>query len=536
MTDTFSGISQKILFVDDEALLLEGIKRQLRRQFDVSVANGGEIALGVLAEEGPFAVVVSDFNMPGMDGVVFLNNVYQRYPHTVLIMLTGRAELDVAINALHNAHISRFLNKPCPKEILQETLQDGLEQYRLRMSEQLLQAQLQQANHSLETLNNQLEIRVAQKTRALQLQYQHVASMAQMQNSQAVMTALSNAVKDLPNILGISLWISPQMDGEFTCQYPADNTPIQFDARDCPEGLIAQTLSSKKIWRHQPGNASSISEFDASLFPDKPLMSVPLQSKQGLMGLLNIAGDPLKVETDILDALIGIVDVTATALQSHWNREAFEEAQDAIITSLAKLSEYRDPETGAHLLRLKKYCGLLCQSLAKTEQFRDHITPEFTEDLIRSSPLHDIGKVGIPDAILKKPGRLTPEEFEIMKDHAKIGGDTLRTVYDQYPSQSFIKCGMEVAYGHHEKWNGSGYPNGLQGEAIPLTARILALVDVYDALTCRRIYKPPFPREQAKGIIVEGSGIHFDPDIVNCFLSIEGDFHDIAEEYADVLE
>jgi DNA-binding NtrC family response regulator len=153
MTAASHAISQKVLFVDYEALLLEGIKRQLRREFDITIANGGDIALEVLATEGPFAVVVSDFNMPGMDGIVFLNAVYQHYPNTVLVMLTGRAELDIAVNALHNAHISRFLNKPCPKEILQETLQDGLEQYRLRMSEQLLQAQLQEANHSLEIIS-----------------------------------------------------------------------------------------------------------------------------------------------------------------------------------------------------------------------------------------------------------------------------------------------------------------------------------------------------------------------------------------------
>ena len=534
MSSGSSEISQKVLFVDDETLLLEGIKRQIRRQFDLTVANSPVLGLELLAEQGPFAVVVSDFNMPGMDGIAFLNTVYQRYPHTVLIMLTGRAELDLAVNALHQAHISRFLNKPCPKEILQETLQDGLEQYRLRMSEQLLQKQLQQANHGLESLNNQLEMRVAQKTRALQLQYRHVAEMAQMGHSQAVLHALTASVLKMPGMQHFSLWISRQMDGQFECQYPASYQPSVFNAHDCPAGVIASTLQHKQVWQRTP-ETPSLQAFDNALFPGEPLMSIPLQSKQGLMGLLNIAGNPDMIDPDSVQALISIVEVTSTALQSHWHREAFAEAQDAIITALAKLSEYRDPETGAHLLRLKKYCGLLCSALAKTERYTEAVTTEFTEDLIRSSPLHDIGKVGIPDAILKKPGKLTAEEFEIMKDHARIGGDTLRSVFEQYPTQSFIKCGMEVAYGHHEKWNGSGYPLGLQGESIPLTARILALVDVYDALTCRRIYKPPFPREQANAIIVEGSGIHFDPDIVACFLSMEADFHHIAEQYADVV-
>jgi putative two-component system response regulator len=228
-----------------------------------------------------------------------------------------------------------------------------------------------------------------------------------------------------------------------------------------------------------------------------------------------------------------MANVTATALQNYWHREAFDEAQDAIITALAKLSEYRDPETGAHLLRLKIYCELICRFLKETDKYRNIVSPEFTLDLVRSSPLHDIGKVGIPDAILKKPGQLTPDEFEIMKTHAQIGGDTLRMVYDQYPSQSFIKCGMEVAYGHHEKWNGTGYPKGLQGESIPLGARILALADVYDALTTQRVYKPPFSRERANAIITEGSGLHFDPDIVAAFLTNEAEFHQTAERLAD---
>ena len=264
-------------------------------------------------------------------------------------------------------------------------------------------------------------------------------------------------------------------------------------------------------------------------------MSVPLNGQQGVLGLLNLAGSNVILEPDALEALTGMADVTATALLSHWNHEAFDDAQDAIISALAKLSEYRDPETGAHLLRLKKLCALICSFLAATEKFQDIITQEFTNDLVRSSPLHDIGKVGIPDAILKKPGRLTPEEFEIMKTHAKIGGDTLRTVYDQYPSQSFIKCGMDVAYGHHEKWDGSGYPQGLQGESIPLVARILALVDVYDALTCRRVYKEPFPRDKANAIINQGSGIHFDPDIVEAFLTHEAEFYLITEQFADIV-
>jgi response regulator RpfG family c-di-GMP phosphodiesterase len=535
MSTSTKTISQKILFVDDEMLLLEGLKRQLRRDFDISVALGGAAALTLAVEQGPFAVIVSDYNMPGMDGIAFLKTIYQHDPHTVLIMLTGRAELDVAVSALHNAHISRFLNKPCPREILLETLTDGLEQYRLKKTEQLLQTQLQEANQRLNQMNDQLEVLVDKKTRALQLQYRYATSMAQMTYSSAVIDAFVQSVIELTAIRTLSLWLSPQQNGQFTCHYPGNSSLPEFDSKNCPAGLIATAISQKTIWRIDNEESKSASCFDQSVFNGNPFMSVPLQGSHGVLGLLNLAGDDLVLSDDSLEALVGMSDVTATALQSHWHREANDEAQDAIITALAKLSKYRDPETGAHLLRLKKYSELICRFLAKTDKYRDIVTEEFTKDLVRSTPLHDIGKVGISDAILKKPGRLTEDEFEIMKTHAAIGGDTLRAVYENYPSQNFIKCGMDVAYSHHEKWNGSGYPQGLKGEAIPLPARILALVDVYDALTCRRVYKPAFPREKANSIIAEGRGIHFDPDIVSAFLINEAQFYIIAEEYADLV-
>ncbi|MCQ8104753.1 response regulator [Methylomonas sp. SURF-2] len=530
-----SDISRKILFVDDEVLALNSMKRQLRRKFDVSVAESGAEGLALIAEQGPFAVVVSDYNMPNMDGVHFLNAVHQCQPETVLVMLTGLADFDLAVEALNNTHISRFLNKPCPQQLLHDTLTDGLEQYRLRISEQLLQAQLRQANQELKLLNGELEQLVAEKTRALQLQYRHVANLARMTHSQAVISALISAVTELTRLDSMSLWLSPQIDQRFSRHHPLTSAADEFDISACPAGVMSDMLHNRKIWLHNAVSGARLNDFDKTLFPGHPLMSIPLHGKKGLLGILNLAGAPRTFSTDILEALSGIVDVTSTAIQSHWNREAFEEAQDAIITALAKLSEYRDPETGAHLLRLKKYCGLICRELANNPAHRESVTQEFTEDLIRSSPLHDIGKVGIPDAILKKPGRLTAEEFEIMKNHAAIGGDTLRAVYERYPSQSFIKRGMEVAYCHHEKWNGSGYPMGLKGESIPLAARILALVDVYDALSSRRVYKLPFPREQVKIIIQEGCGTHFDPDIVAAFLAAEDAFNQIAKQYADIV-
>lgn len=394
---------------------------------------------------------------------------------------------------------------------------------------------MQTANAELCRLNDHLESLVAEKTRTLELQYRYVARMAQAMHSQTIVEGLVSAVADITQSDDISLWLSPRRDGHFECVHPTPHANRHVSPQDVQGGITQQVLRSLHPW-HRATDAEPPKTCDEALFTGIPSLMMPLVSHQKVIGLLTLSGNALPEHLDLSHAIAAMADITATTLQSRWHQEAFEDAQDAIITALAKLSEYRDPETGSHLLRLKKYSALICRTLAEQEEYAGIVTEAFTQDLIRSSPLHDIGKVGIPDNILKKPGKLTAEEFEIMKTHAQIGGDTLRAVYEQYPSQSFIKCGMDIAYCHHEKWDGSGYPRGLKGEDIPLSARILALVDVYDALTCRRVYKSPFSRDDAKALISQGAGTHFDPTLVATFLAMEDAFHEIAERYADRAE
>lgn len=211
-------------------------------------------------------------------------------------------------------------------------------------------------------------------------------------------------------------------------------------------------------------------------------------------------------------------------------------AQLAAIFAMSKLAESRDPETGEHLDRMREYCALLARRLAALPKYRHVITTTFQENLYAASPLHDIGKVGIPDEILRKPGRLTPEEWTVMRTHPLIGGATLREVDRQYPGNAFIRTGIEIAEYHHERWDGTGYPHGLSGEQIPLVARILALADVYDALTSRRCYKEAFTHERSREIILGEDGRHFDPDIVQAFLACEQDFVQIRRFIQDPEE
>lgn len=190
------------------------------------------------------------------------------------------------------------------------------------------------------------------------------------------------------------------------------------------------------------------------------------------------------------------------------------------VLALAKLAEARDNDTGDHLNRMKMYSRLICQMLFADSKYKEHINPEYIDDIEKFSPLHDIGKVSIKDEILLKPGKLTREEFEIMKTHAELGAKVMESAEQnlQKMGQSVFRMGIEIAKGHHEKWDGSGYPLGKRGEDIPLSARIVAIADVFDALTSERPYKKAFSLEETFRIIEEGSGKHFDPEIVRVFL------------------
>jgi len=205
--------------------------------------------------------------------------------------------------------------------------------------------------------------------------------------------------------------------------------------------------------------------------------------------------------------------------------------QDITILSLSTLAESRDQETGAHLQRTRLYVKTLAEELRGSPAHRDTLDDDKIIDLLyRSAPLHDIGKVGIPDAILHKGDRLNAEEFAIMKQHPQIGGDALQWAEEKLGANSFLKLAREIAYYHHEWWDGTGYPFALAGPDIPIAARLMALADVYDALTSKRVYKEAFSHQKSKEIILQGRGSHFDPDIVDAFLAREDDFRKIHQD------
>jgi len=208
-----------------------------------------------------------------------------------------------------------------------------------------------------------------------------------------------------------------------------------------------------------------------------------------------------------------------------------QETQEELILALAKLAEYRSDETGFHLERVQRYCRILAMDLCENcPELQIHI--QFAEEIARVSPLHDIGKVAIPDNILHKPGKLTDAEFEIMKTHAAIGGQILKDIYAKNGSP-YLKVAYEVAMYHHERFNGKGYPQGLKGEEIPIAARIMALADIYDAMATKRCYKKPFPHEVIKKIILEERGQQLDPIVVDAFLRQEDIWLTVRDRFAE---
>jgi putative two-component system response regulator len=263
-------------------------------------------------------------------------------------------------------------------------------------------------------------------------------------------------------------------------------------------------------------------ELGAADFITKPVNPHIMRARVATQLQVKLAADFLRNQNDYLEAEVLRRGRELAAIQ------------DVTILAMASLAETRDNDTGNHIRRTQHYVRSLAIKLRHHPRFAPVLNDRSIDMLFKSAPLHDIGKVGIPDRILLKPGRLNEAEFDIMKTHCKLGRDAIICAEQRLGIEvDFLKFAKEIAYGHQEKWDGSGYPEGLSGDAIPVSARLMAVADVYDALISRRVYKDSMPHERALAIIVKGRGQHFDPDIVDAFLDISEQFRTIALEFAD---
>lgn len=321
-------------------------------------------------------------------------------------------------------------------------------------------------------------------------------------------TALSLAQAQTPDLILLDIMM-PGMDGYEVCRRlladPATaQTPVIF--------LTALTEVTDKTRGFAAGAVDYVT---------KPFEPAEIQARVRTHLSLRLARQQLARQNEILEQKV----------QERTRELAL--TQDAIIEAMAGLAEYRDPETGGHIKRTRNYVRLLAMKLRDHPQYKDFFTEETLDLLYKSAPLHDIGKVGVRDDILLKPGPLTESEYESMRRHTVFGRDAIEAAARHLGDNSFLRLAQEIAYTHQERWDGSGYPQGLAGEAIPVSGRLMAIADVYDALISRRVYKEPLPHAQAVAIILDGRGSHFDPVMVDAFLDVQESFRQIALDFCE---
>ncbi len=260
---------------------------------------------------------------------------------------------------------------------------------------------------------------------------------------------------------------------------------------------------------------------------------IPVISHTGPVGVFDFSSaDPGYFTSQEIGMCSMLVDQMAYSLENIRLVGALSDSRDAVIRGMALLAEIRDSHIGGHLSRLCEYSRYLASKLLEDPKYGE-VTPNFVDNIARSAALHDVGKVGIPDAILLKPGKLTIPEYDVMKSHTSIGSDLLLGLMQDFGANAVIKMGAEVALSHHERWDGDGYPNGVSGEDIPLAARIVALADVYDALTSRRVYKDAWSQDETLDTMREGQGSQFDPRLIDVFLDAPDDLLKIREKFPD---
>ncbi len=316
--------------------------------------------------------------------------------------------------------------------------------------------------------------------------------------------ALEAAKERPPDIVLLDVSM-PEMDGYEVCGHFKSTKELQ----EIPVLFIsAHTEPEEKVKAFESGGVDYIT---------KPFHAAEVKARVGTHLKLAQLQATLHRQNENLESMVAD------------QVEEIYSAQLSTIVALAKLAEYRDNDTGKHLERVQLYTRLLAEELQKANVYSEVIHERFVTDLFYATPLHDIGKVAIPDYILLKPGKLESDEFEIMKTHAEIGAATLAEARSAYDNNAFLSTGIAITRSHHERWDGTGYPDGIAGTAIPLEARIMAVADVYDALRSKRVYKPAFPHDAAMQIIRDGSGTQFDPSVVHAIDILERNFQQISE-------
>lgn len=482
----------RALILDDEEFLGKVLSQNIvQRGSDALAVTKVDDAIEEL-KSNSYDIVVSDVYMPDKSGEDLFNYCLENFPDLPIIFMTGNPDIEMAVDFLKKGGYD-YISKPFLIGDFFKKIDSVLEKAGQRKEEKLLVNDLKQLltkrveelqifRDAIESTDHGL---IILDTEGIIVEvnpgFERMSGLQKRQILQKHLSVLQKSLlpnlnfSEIQNILAVQGQWEEEMKG----------------TRSDGETIISS--SSFFSIKNEAGNIFAY----AALIKDVSKLR--------------------RVENALIDSL-----------------EHTTLAQEAIIFGLAKLAEFRDRDTGFHLERIRGYSKILAEELSRLPNFNKEVNDKFIDTLYRTAPLHDIGKVGIPDQILLKKGKLTPAEREIIKTHTTIGFETLSSIRKQYGDMDFLNMGMEITYCHHERWDGNGYPRGLKGTEIPLSAKIVAIADVYDALTTDRVYKRAFSHKDSLQIMSVDREKHFAPMLFDVFYSLEGQFDNIRKRYSSM--
>lgn len=516
--------TSKVLIVDDNRTNRLVCRGSLEKDgYEIHEAQDGVEAIEAVDADRP-DVIIMDVMMPRMDGLectrcLKSNAVTKDIP---IIIVSARTEPSDIVEGL-KAGAEEYLTKPVRTIELATRVRSMLRLARERAD-----------------LLHSYQLR-AEQIRVLVMLVEFARKLGTAVSVDEVLEATLRAAAELCASRRISIMLADPAQKQLTIARAIgiDDELAKGIRVPIHKGVAGQVFASNRsIIVNEPGESqNAISRYESPFFVSAPLLSAPLSSSGEAVGVLNltdrVGGRPFEdSELGYIELLAGIA---GACLHSAINRSARDESRDLIVLALARLAEHRDNDTARHVERVTEYSLLIAEELGSRVEYCDIINPQFLHDLRRAAALHDIGKVAIPDNILLKPGKLTLQEMAIIRSHTDIGAATLRPIIERIPNVSFLQMAEQIVRSHHERFDGAGYPDGLQGERIPLSARIVGLADVYDALTTKRVYKEAMSHADAVQLIKSESGKHFDPAVVEAMLSCESKFLELSQRLADTI-
>jgi response regulator RpfG family c-di-GMP phosphodiesterase len=521
--------TRKILVVDDDQKLLFILATHLRAAgFEVVLARDGAEAIDQARNQLP-DLIVMDITMPGLDGIEATRRLRtdERTEHIPIIILTAKSSTNDLVLAL-DAGAQEYLTKPFD---MTELLARVRTVYRLVM-----------ARKELDALNDRLEHEVKIKTRRLEALNDFMQDLNRAQTRERILDLLVHAIRDVSGAGRVSVMMLDATEENLVCEraFGIDAAVVKAMKVGALEGVAGQVFRSGKTLSAQTfgDERDAGRHYERSAFVSAPLVTSSPEAPRSMFGVINVTDkqDESPFSEDEVDCIRSISDAAAIALQGVLQKNQLRESLVVLLKTIGHLAEYRDEETTLHIERVGLMTRILAMQLSRRGPLQSEVTDEFVEMIEQAAPLHDIGKVGIPDEILTKPGRLTDEEFQIMKTHTDIGRRVLSLPMDGNKPVPLLSMCIDIAHGHHEKYDGKGYPRRLAGRQIPLSARIVALVDAYDAITSRRRYKKERSHEEAVRVIRSERGRHFDPDVVDAFLECHDQFDELRARCGDSAE